>query len=82
MRPAPPNGLAGSNGAWSASPPSPAWRPDTPPDQAQTCAPGFNTRPWSSMPVEYLAPAIEDRAAEVLTLLADRGQHRAPRSPA
>jgi predicted nucleic acid-binding protein len=30
------------------------------------------------MPVEYLTPAIEDRAVEVLTLLADRGQHRAP----
>jgi hypothetical protein len=29
------------------------------------------------MPVEYLTPAIEDRAVEVQTLLADRGQHRA-----
>jgi hypothetical protein len=29
------------------------------------------------MPVEYLTPAIEDRAVEVLALLADRGQHRA-----
>jgi hypothetical protein len=28
------------------------------------------------MPVEYLTSAIEDRLAEVLTLLADRGQHR------
>jgi len=35
----------------------------------------------SSMPVEYLTPAIEDRAVEVLTLLADRGQHRAPSIP-
>jgi predicted nucleic acid-binding protein len=34
-----------------------------------------------SMPVEYLTPAIEDRAAEVLALLADRGQHRAPSLP-
>ena len=33
------------------------------------------------MPVEYLTPAIEDRAVEVLTLLADRGQHRAPSIP-
>ena len=33
------------------------------------------------MPVEYLTPAIEDRAVEVLTLLADRGQHRAPPIP-
>jgi hypothetical protein len=27
------------------------------------------------MPVQYLTPAIEDRAAEVLSLLADHGQH-------
>lgn len=37
--------------------------------------------PLASMPVEYLTPAIEDRAAEVLALLADRGQHRAPSLP-
>lgn len=42
---------------------------------------GFQHPPLSSMPVEYLTPAIEDRAAEVLTLLADRGQHRAPQIP-
>jgi len=28
-----------------------------------------------------MTPAIEDRAVEVLTLLADRGQHRAPSVP-
>ena len=33
------------------------------------------------MPVEYLTPAIEDRAVQVLTLLADRGQHSAPSIP-
>jgi predicted nucleic acid-binding protein len=37
--------------------------------------------PLSSMPVEYQTPAIEDRSMEVLTLLADRGQHRAPSIP-
>jgi predicted nucleic acid-binding protein len=37
--------------------------------------------PLSSMPVEYLTPAIEDRAVEILTILADRGQHRAPSIP-
>jgi predicted nucleic acid-binding protein len=37
--------------------------------------------PLASMPVEYLTPAIEDRAVEVLALLADRGQHRAPSLP-
>ena len=37
--------------------------------------------PVSAMPVEYLTPAIEDRAVEVLTLLADRGQQRAPSIP-
>ena len=42
---------------------------------------GFAHPPLSSMPVEYLTPAIEDRAVEVLTLLADRGQHRAPSVP-
>jgi predicted nucleic acid-binding protein len=33
------------------------------------------------MPVQYLTPAIEDRAAHVQTLLAERGQHRAPSVP-
>jgi predicted nucleic acid-binding protein len=42
---------------------------------------GFARPPLSSMPVEYLTPAIEDRAVELLTLLADRGQHRAPSIP-
>src|SRR5262244_1701363 len=42
---------------------------------------GLQQPPLSSMPVEYLTPAIEDRAVEVLTLLADRGRHRAPSIP-
>jgi predicted nucleic acid-binding protein len=42
---------------------------------------GLQRQPLSSMPVEYLTPAIEDRSVEVLTLLADRGQHRAPSLP-
>jgi predicted nucleic acid-binding protein len=42
---------------------------------------GLQQPPLSSMPVEYLTPAIEDRTVEVLTLLADRGQHRAPSIP-
>jgi len=42
---------------------------------------GFQRPPLTAMPVEYLTPAIEDRAVEVLTLLADRGQHRAPSIP-
>jgi predicted nucleic acid-binding protein len=42
---------------------------------------GFQQPPLSSMPVEYLTPAIEDRTVEVLKLLADRGQHRAPSVP-
>jgi predicted nucleic acid-binding protein len=41
----------------------------------------FRLPPMVSMPVEYLTPAIEDRAVEVLALLADRGQHRAPTLP-
>ena len=42
---------------------------------------GWRTPPLSAMPTEYLTPAIEDRAVEVLTLLADRGMHRAPSIP-
>jgi predicted nucleic acid-binding protein len=54
---------------------------------------GFSTRngpdhratlgepPLSSMPVEHLTPAVEDRALEIQMLLADRGQHRAPSIP-
>ncbi|HEX6528163.1 MAG TPA: PIN domain nuclease [Streptosporangiaceae bacterium] len=39
---------------------------------------GLAQPPLSLMPVEYLTPAIEDRAVEILALLGDRGQHRAP----
>ena len=42
---------------------------------------GLAQPPLSAMPVEYLTPAIEDRSVEVLTLLADRGLHRAPSVP-
>jgi predicted nucleic acid-binding protein len=42
---------------------------------------GVGRPPLSSMPVEYLTPAIEDRAVEVQTMLADLGQHRAPSVP-
>lgn len=37
--------------------------------------------PLASMPVEYLTPAVEDRAVQVQVLLADHGQHRAPAIP-
>ena len=37
--------------------------------------------PMSSMPVAYLTPAIEDRAVQILTSLAEREQHRAPALP-
>ena len=37
--------------------------------------------PLAAMPVEYLTPAIEDRAVEVQLLLADHGHHRAPSIP-
>ena len=33
------------------------------------------------MPIEYLTPIAEDRAVALLTLLAERGQHRAPSMP-
>lgn len=41
----------------------------------------FSSSPISSMPVEYLTPAIEDRALEVQLMLAAKGHHRAPSIP-
>lgn len=41
----------------------------------------FGLSPLLLMPIEYLTPAMEDRAWEVQMLLADRGQHRAPSIP-
>jgi predicted nucleic acid-binding protein len=41
----------------------------------------FRESPLAAMPVEYLTPAIEDRAVEVQLLLADVGKHRAPSIP-
>lgn len=41
----------------------------------------FREPPLAAMPVQYLTPAIEDRALEVQTLLADRSQHRGPSIP-
>jgi len=37
--------------------------------------------PLSLMPVEYLTPAMEQRAVEVQMMLADQGTHRAPGAP-
>lgn len=37
--------------------------------------------PLRAMPVEYLTPAIEDRAVAVQQALADVGKHRAPSIP-
>jgi predicted nucleic acid-binding protein len=37
--------------------------------------------PLSLMPVEYLTPAAEKRAVDVLRRLAENGQHRAPSIP-
>ncbi|MHA6750170.1 PIN domain-containing protein [Dermacoccus nishinomiyaensis] len=41
----------------------------------------FGLPPLSLMPIEHLAPAMEDRAFEVQMLLANHGQHRAPSIP-
>lgn len=46
--------------------------------QARTA---WRTAPLAALPVEYLTPAIEDRAVEVQLLLADQGRHRAPSIP-
>ena len=42
---------------------------------------GLREPPVASMPVEYATPGAEERAVEVLMLLADRGHHRAPSVP-
>lgn len=42
---------------------------------------GLHGPPLSSMPIERMTPAIEDRAEELQALLAERGQHRAPSIP-
>jgi hypothetical protein len=42
---------------------------------------GYERAPLGRMPVEYLTPAIEDRAVEVQVALAERGQHRAASIP-
>lgn len=41
----------------------------------------FAEPPITSMPTEYLTPMIEDRAIEIQSALAERGQHRAPSIP-
>ncbi|MGH8982215.1 MAG: PIN domain nuclease [Acidimicrobiales bacterium] len=42
---------------------------------------GNESPPLSRMPLEYLTPAIEDRAMDVQLALAERGQHRAASIP-
>ncbi len=42
---------------------------------------GLHGPPVSPMPIEYATPLAEDRAVQVLHLLADRGHHRAPSVP-
>jgi len=41
----------------------------------------YGSAPLAHMPIEYLTPAIEDRAVEVQVALAERGQHRAASIP-
>lgn len=48
---------------------------------AEDLAAGLSRPPVASMPVEYATPVAEDRAIQVLRMLADRGQHRAPSVP-
>lgn len=42
---------------------------------------GLSGSPIAAMPLEFATPRSEARAVEVLTLLAERGQHRAPSVP-
>lgn len=48
---------------------------------AAELAHNLTTAPIAAMAVEYLTPVIEDRAVAVQTMLAQRGQHRAPSVP-
>lgn len=48
---------------------------------AQDLRVGRERPPLALMPVEYLTPAMEDRAIEVQAALADRGHHRAASIP-
>ena len=41
----------------------------------------FREPPLVALPIEYLTPAIEDRALKVQLSLADRGMHRGPSIP-
>jgi predicted nucleic acid-binding protein len=41
----------------------------------------FTSPPVAAMPVEYLTPAIEDRALQVQIILAGQGLHRDPSIP-
>lgn len=48
---------------------------------AEQARSAFRGPPLTAMPVEYLTPAIEERALAVQLLLAGKGQHRAPSIP-
>ncbi len=48
---------------------------------AQDLRRSFAEPPLSAMPVEYLTPAVEDRAVAVQHVLARAGHHRAPSIP-
>ncbi len=48
---------------------------------AQELSRALGSPPVAAMPIEYLTPAIEDRAVEVQRLLAEQGHHRAPSIP-
>ncbi|WP_432559929.1 PIN domain nuclease [Granulicoccus sp. GXG6511] len=48
---------------------------------SQTWADALESPPLALLMVEYLTPAMEDRALEVQQLLLARGQHRAPGIP-
>ena len=48
---------------------------------AEEALSAFRDPPLTAMPVEYMTPAIEDRALAVQMVLAGKGQHRAPSIP-
>ena len=73
----PPSGPPGSSADWSGSRPSPAWKLAPQYDQARTCAPDLPSHRWPRGRWRTRHQPFEDRAVEVLPLLADRGQQGA-----
>ncbi len=66
---------------WFTSARSPVWRWHSHARNGSDLRRLLTTSPMSALITESVTPIIEDRALEVMGLLADRGQHRAASIP-